>query len=315
MDLEREQRQKMAEQSYMHSLPQPSISRDVQRQPTASPGRTVSTFGHALYGKLSAGIVLITAALWLLADARGRAMLRTSGPWIALAAFLIVFAPLAKWLAGGGLQVIVHYWVQRGLNKFSALRFVGLQCIMILPMLAVLWRSGLLARRGEPRGDKKYPDFQRIVRYIWMTLVPDRCRCGRRDDCADRYEADVRRADVEPDRPHPRGYRRPQSGGFQSARIEPRRRRVEVSLTTVFGNQLRRVPDRQTGPRQKIATRMRQKEAGRPLRIIAGENTNWVAGLVAISGRDIAHAFTSADYTLSPWVTPADVARDRALVV
>jgi hypothetical protein len=91
-----------------------------------------------------------------------------------------------------------------------------------------------------------------------------------------------------------------------------------MALTTRYGSQFRSSPDRQNWPQAEISARMRniwQNEVGRPLRVVAGDSTNWAAGLIALSNNDIAHVFTSASYKLSPWITPEQIARDGALIV
>ncbi|MEJ0012522.1 MAG: glycosyltransferase family 39 protein [Bauldia sp.] len=50
-----------------------------------------------------------------------------------------------------------------------------------------------------------------------------------------------------------------------------------------------------------------------PLRIVAGDK--WAIGIVTVYAPEHPHVLTDARYVLSPWVTPADVARDGALLV
>jgi 4-amino-4-deoxy-L-arabinose transferase-like glycosyltransferase len=287
----------------------------------------------ALYGKLSAGILLASAALWLLTDARGRKSFRTAGPWIALGTFLAAIAPLALWLADGGLQIIADYAVRRGLNKFSALQFVGLQCIVVLPMFGVMWWAGLLrAPRIQPALDlreiERDWELQRFTHYLlWMTLAPilltvvavTVARTGTKlmwgvpmlnltgllaVALAGRDLGDFNK----------RALRRVLASSIALILATS----IGMALTTRYGNQFRSVPDRQNWPQAEISKRMRQiwqNEVGRPLRIVAGDSTNWAAGLVALSNGEIAHVFTSANYKLSPWITSEQVARDGVLVV
>jgi 4-amino-4-deoxy-L-arabinose transferase-like glycosyltransferase len=288
----------------------------------------------AIYSKLSSALLLGAAALWLFADPLGRRALRTIGPWLAIATFLIVFAPLARWLADGGLSTIIDYAVRRGLSKFSALQFVALQSLMVLPMFAVMWWCGLLApattSRAAPGGLPSGSDAQmrRFIRYLaWMTAAPIAMAAAAVTvaHTGTKLMWGVPMLNLT-------GLLTVTLVGRAVSEFDQRRLNLVVvsavsfvlatsagvALTTRFGNQFRQVPDRQNWPQAEIAARMRQiwwKEVHRPLRIVAGDATNWAAGLIALSGGDLAHVFTLADYRRSPWIRPADVGRDGVLVV
>ncbi len=51
-----------------------------------------------LYAKLTTALLLVTLAAWILWDARARRCLTTPGPWLGLAIFVALAAPLAFWL-------------------------------------------------------------------------------------------------------------------------------------------------------------------------------------------------------------------------
>ena len=51
-----------------------------------------------LYAKLTTALLLATLAAWILWDARARQCLATPGPWLGLAIFVALAAPLAFWL-------------------------------------------------------------------------------------------------------------------------------------------------------------------------------------------------------------------------
>jgi 4-amino-4-deoxy-L-arabinose transferase-like glycosyltransferase len=286
----------------------------------------------AIYGKLSAGILLLSAALWLLIDARGRQSLRTVGPWIALATFLVLFAPLAIELAHGGLARIADYAVHRGFKKFSGLQFIGLQIVMVLPMLAVLWLSGLFAWPGAERQNtgtrERDFEFERFTRYLlWMTLAPialtaitvTAVRTGTKLmwgvpmlNLSGLILVSLAGRDASAF--NARALRRL----VQCAIVIIVATSMGTALTTRYGNQFRKKPDRQNWPQAEISARLRQiwqTETGAPLRIVTGTSMNWVAGLVALDEGDVAHIFTSANYRKSPWITPDQVTRDGTLVV
>src|SRR4029453_10971813 len=51
-----------------------------------------------LYAKLTTALLLVTLAAWIVWDQHARQSLATSGPWIGLAVFAVLIAPLALWL-------------------------------------------------------------------------------------------------------------------------------------------------------------------------------------------------------------------------
>jgi hypothetical protein len=55
------------------------------------------------------------------------------------------------------------------------------------------------------------------------------------------------------------------------------------------------------------------RETGRPLKIVAGDN--WLAGLVGLTAKDKPSIFTSGNYAYAPWITPARLKKQGALVV
>jgi len=75
---------------------------------------------------------------------------------------------------------------------------------------------------------------------------------------------------------------------------------------------------RQNWPQREIAAGMAEiwkSKTGRPLTLIAGEATNWIGGLIAITSNPMPRVFTDADPSKSPWVSPSDIDREGALVV
>jgi hypothetical protein len=76
---------------------------------------------------------------------------------------------------------------------------------------------------------------------------------------------------------------------------------------------------RQNWPQTEIATRMRDlwtQSTGQPLRIVAGDATNWLSGVIAVSCCERPPSlFTDADHVRSPWITNERLTREGALVV
>jgi 4-amino-4-deoxy-L-arabinose transferase-like glycosyltransferase len=279
----------------------------------------------AVYGKLSAGVLLVAAALWLLTDARARKTIQSPGPWIALLIFALLLAPLIDWLADGGFEAITAYAVRRGREKFNGAQFILLQAAVLLPMVLVAWWAGAFKRPLRLQSSTPDPEFRRfIVFLIWMTAGPILVAIAAVTvmgtgtkfmwgvpmlNLTGLIIVAISSATID---------RRVASRVLAAAIALTISNSTSMALTTRFGNQFRNIPDRQNWPQDEISARLRgiwRKETGQQLRIVAGQGQNWVSGLIALSPEGIASVFTSADPELSPWVTPERVAREGALVV
>lgn len=131
--------------------------------------------GVGLYAKFSTGLLLLFGASWLLCDMRARARLGTPWPWIGLAVFLAVVAPLAielyridflplTYVAGRNEWVMAHR---------ARLYYVGVQLAGLTGFVAVLSISGLLRRGMPPSGLDEAPVEPRALNYLlWMGLGP-----------------------------------------------------------------------------------------------------------------------------------------------
>jgi 4-amino-4-deoxy-L-arabinose transferase-like glycosyltransferase len=127
--------------------------------------------GVGLYAKFSTGLLLLFGAVWLLSDARARNRLATPWPWLGLAVFLAVAAPLAvqlyridflplTYVAGRDEWVLVHR---------ARLYYIGVQMAGLCGLLLVLAISGLLRRSPAP----EQPVERGTLAYlVWMGLGP-----------------------------------------------------------------------------------------------------------------------------------------------
>jgi 4-amino-4-deoxy-L-arabinose transferase-like glycosyltransferase len=66
-------------------------------------------FALALWAKYSSVLLGVTAGLWLLASAKGRAHLRTPGPWLGAAVAMIVIAPHLVWLVQADFSPLSYF--------------------------------------------------------------------------------------------------------------------------------------------------------------------------------------------------------------
>jgi len=127
--------------------------------------------GVGLYAKFSTGLLLAFGALWLLYDARARSRLATPWPWLGLAVFLAVAAPLAIALYRIDFLPLTYFaardqWVTE--NR-ARLYYIGVQMAGLSGFLLVLTISGLLRRSPAPEA----PVERGILVYlVWMGLGP-----------------------------------------------------------------------------------------------------------------------------------------------
>ena len=127
--------------------------------------------GVGLYAKFSTGLLLVFGALWLLSDARARSRLATPWPWLGLAIFLAVAAPLAIALYRLDFLPLTYFadrdaWVT---EHRARLYYIGVQLAGLSGFLLVLAISGLLRRSPAP----EIPVERRTLVYLlWMGLGP-----------------------------------------------------------------------------------------------------------------------------------------------
>ena len=103
-------------------------------------------FALALWAKYSSALLGVTAGLWLLASAKGRAHLRTPGPWLGAAVAVIVIAPHVVWLVGVDFSPL-SYFEGRANRGSTPLKFTVTQIVDHLPAVVLLLLAGLFVRK------------------------------------------------------------------------------------------------------------------------------------------------------------------------
>jgi hypothetical protein len=103
-------------------------------------------FALALWAKYSSVLLGVTAGLWLLASAKGRAHLRTPGPWLGAAVAMIVIAPHLVWLVQADFSPLSYFEGRAGRGS-TPLKFTVTQFIDHLPAFLLMLLAGLFARK------------------------------------------------------------------------------------------------------------------------------------------------------------------------
>ncbi len=278
--------------------------------------------GLSLWAKYSSAILLLVAALWMLYDAQARRKLLTPGPWIALAAFALAFAPQLLWLVGNDFAPFA-YAARRAttVDFVDTLGFLPIQLAHHIPMFVLMLAAGLWethAAAPPPAPDKRALHFLLLMGLgpaIILTLIGLVTASGLRTAWgAPMFSLSGLIAVA-----------------LLTQRIDDNRtRRVAIGAGVAivlisglyfahmrYGHQLTGKPLRGNWPQAEIARTLeaawREDTGGAPLTIIAGDI--WTGGLVAMRERPPPHILINGDYSISPWLTPEDVARNGALIV
>jgi 4-amino-4-deoxy-L-arabinose transferase-like glycosyltransferase len=132
--------------------------------------------GVGMYAKFSTGLLLVFGGLWLLSDARGRARLATPWPWLGLAVFLGVVAPLAIELVRVDFLPMTYAatrdaWIM--VNR-ARLYYIGVQLAGLAAFFAVLALAGLFQRPapGTMVAAGAPLDRRSLGYLLWMGVGP-----------------------------------------------------------------------------------------------------------------------------------------------
>lgn len=279
----------------------------------------------SLYAKLASSVLLIAAASWILWDKEARRRLAGPGPWLALLLFLIGTLPLANWLLAHGFAP-ASYAVSRGQgNSHSAIGFLLAQLIVALPVAMMLRWAGLLSSArhlslGPTAAVRRFGWYLGCMTLAPMVIAMLICAAagtGLRTmwgvpmlNLVGLMAILLTSANF---------------GRLALQRIAQMAACLLLVLPGVYAAQTFLSPTvlghvkRENWPQALIATRMHElwvQATGKPLGIVAGDETNWVAGLIALGCCEKPPSlFTNGDGSLSPWITKERLAREGVLVV
>ena len=324
---------------YYFSWPTPEFNQDVAQMPlwaglALALWRATETdrwiwwlllalFGAAsLYAKLSSSVLLIAAAAWMLADVQARRTLAGPRPWMMLGLFLLLIAPLSRWLIDNGFAPGAYAIARGATHSFSGAGFVLAQAEAAAPAIVILWLAGLLGALSASRHRERNRRFGAYL--LTLTIIPI-LLCILTTGVAG---TGARRMWGVPmlnlvgllaiwltsSRFTHKALEQIQIAAAALLITLP----VAYVTATTLSPELGYVK-RQNWPQTEIATRMRDlwtQSTGQPLRIVAGDATNWLSGLIALSCRERPPSlFTDADHVRSPWITNERLTREGALVV
>lgn len=317
----------IAETPYWAGLPW-LLWRAVERRSVAWWALAGAFAGIGMYARLTVGLLMVTAAVWMLLDRRARQSLATPGPWIGLAVFAVLCIPLARWLIASDLLPLA-YASRRSANAPNAGRFILQTLLNLSGVVVMLAVAGLLAplRRGcatgESLGTTRTPAEQRaLLLLLIFTFVPiglaitgalitgGGLKTGWGNSLvnfvgllailllSNRFTRDSLKAIA--------------AMAAVWLIVVP----TAYALVIGIGPHFKGMAGRVHWPQAEIAERMSAvwaRETGRPLRIVTGDS--WVAGLVGLTAKDGPSILDHGDLKLSPWITPARIDAEGMLVV
>ncbi len=279
------------------------------------------------YAKYSAALLILTAAIWLIADPTSRrALLATPWPWVALVVFAAVSAPGLMWFSQN-YQAPLGYAAGRSLSTSSVgvPTFLALQLACHGAMLIMMLIAGLIGWRRDP-GDLPLSSAPISMRgwmfLLWFGITPLVLIVVG----AVIFSVGLRGAWGAP--------LSLMSGLLAVAVTSDRfnhQALVRLAVTTtvvlplvalvyaatvIIGPSVNRRPAPMNWPQAEIATRMQaiwNQATDQPLRIVIGDFQP--AGLVALTAPGRPSLVMESNLGVSPWVTEQRIETEGALII
>ena len=281
----------------------------------------------SMYAKFASALLLLTIAAWLLWDEGARQRLYSRGPWLGLAAFAVLLAPLVHWLWANDFAPL-HYAAQRavrvqGLAPHYFL-FIGNVVLNLVGMPAILYMAGLLGplRRTLAADPADAPVDAAVPYLAALTLGPFAVAllgalisgAGLKTAWSSSMFnlAGLLGVALNWRRFDPRALERIAGCAATLLVVVP----IAYGLIVAFALERQGLHMRVSWPQAEISRRMTAiwtSETGRPLRIVAG--SDWIAGLVGISAPDRPSLLSNGDRALSPWISAERLRREGMLIV
>lgn len=321
----------VAETPFWAALPW-ALWRAVERRGLAWWALVGALGAGGLYAKLTTALLLVTLAAWILWDARAQKCLATPGPWLGLAVFVALAAPLAIWLVTHDFAPLRYAAARSAQLREGGGGGVPVFLLNVLlnlaGFLAMLAIAGLIEpRRRRDAGDAGAappPPVARRARDYLIVLT-----------AGPLLLAIVAGLIAGANLKSAWGSSMFNLAGILAVALTCERfdssalRRIAVSAAVVIvvvpsayalvltaGPSRAGAPLRVSWPQAEISKRFAAiwtRETGRPLRIVAGDD--WIAGLVGVTAKDRPSILSRGSPALSPWITPDRLEREGMLIV
>jgi 4-amino-4-deoxy-L-arabinose transferase-like glycosyltransferase len=316
----------VAEMPFWAGLPW-ALWRAVERRGLGWWALVGSLAAGGLYAKLTTALLLVTLAAWILWDDRARQCLATPGPWLGLAVFAALAAPLALWLVAhdfAPLRYAAARSAQTREGGGGVPIFVVNVVLNLAGMLAMLAIAGLIGPRPRNSSEAPPPPVERRALNYLIVLTAGPLMLAI-------LAALVSGANLK----SAWGSSMFNLAGILAVALTSERfdsvalRRIAIcavaaivavplayAIIVASGPSRAGVPLRVSWPQADISKRFSAiwaRETGRPLRIVTGDN--WIAGLVGVSAKDRPSILNNGDPAFSPWITPERMQRDGMLIV
>jgi 4-amino-4-deoxy-L-arabinose transferase-like glycosyltransferase len=278
-----------------------------------------------LYAKFTTATLLVAATGWIAWDQKARRSLATPGPWLGLAVFAVIAAPLAIWLVEHRYAPLAYASERAKLGLDPHLQpFLWGSMANFLAVVVGLWVAGLLTRRQGTGGSRSSMIDPRALRFMGVLLfgpllltlvVATASGSGLRSAWSNSMFNLVGVFAI----------------GLLSERADEaalkRLMRFVVALVVLFplgyaavSSPILYTPSklpRVQWPQAEIANRFQSiwstATGGLPLRIVTGRN--WVAGLVGLTAPAEPSILNSGRLDWSPWVSQERIDREGMLIV
>lgn len=282
--------------------------------------------GIGMYARLTVGLLVLTGAIWMLADRPARAQVLTPGPWIAAAIFAVLCIPLARWLIDNNFLPLT-YAASRSSRSPGAANFILTTLLNLSGLVLMLAFADLLRppwRQTEDSAKLARPaqESRALLLLMIFTFAPiafavsgalltgGGLKTGWGNSLLN--FAGLLSILLLSHRFTAQSLRRLAYAAAVLLIALP----VGYALTMGFGPQVRGMAGRVHWPQAEISKRFEAtwtKETGVPLRIVTGDS--WVAGLVGLTAKDRPSILNDGDIKLSQWITPARINAQGMLVV
>ena len=331
---------------YYFSWPTPEFNQDVAQMPLG--GR--SALSLACHRNQTMGLVAPACPVWRGrplcqtlqwraaghgcrlddADRQARRTIADPRPWMALGLFLVLISPLLLWLIHNGFAPGAYAIARGQAHSFSGLGFILAQAEAAVPALVILWLAGLLgnarSRLNSIEGNQleKNRRFGVYLMARCLTIAPILIcillTAGTGTGARRMWGVPMLNLVgliaiwATSSRFTHKALQRIGVAAAALLITLPVAYVTATTLSPLLGD-----IKRPNWPQAQIATHMRDlwtQSTGQPLRIVAGDSTNWLSGLIAVACCERPAAlFTDADPVRSPWITDERLAREGALVV